>query len=494
MVTALTTHPWWSAILRWWLVLAASLVLVALVAPKRYTATSTLLIKKDRLPWAGFKTSKLPTWEAKAGSDDWNELAKELAGGEGASLSLWRETTFYFLLDQLAFDAYDFRPFLYSRSTQLEAVARASAAEALGVAAEPPDLLAAKVMEDLKVDVDEDSQLLTIAFTASDPQVAERMAMAYRDLLRESVDAMLDEKDMVTLGRLTSRVQDLEQELAQLDTRIAAYQAEESLIAPTKYLPAKYTELLGLRERQARQDALAQAADTYVALLVDRADAALETRRQLSLMDLGADPALDRPAASDFIYRDPTLSRLREDLAMLYMAQERDLLRYTETHPAVAGRSEEIRQVRQAIVDLLVQNNQVEAGKYLLESVAAHARSEVYAEAAAALEATLGNYPRWELDLLTLLRQRRINSALLGRMRDLEDMARSMVAKKEQSLIPFEDALASSKPTEPNLVVLGLALYVLGTLGAGGWLAFRDRLLAPDVTAGAIRRDYSAAQ
>lgn len=469
---------WWPALLRWWAVLAASLVIVAFAAPKRYTATTNLLVKKDRLPWSSFKTSKLPVWQPKVGEEDLSTIAKALEGGEGASISLWSESAFYFLLDQLAFDAYDFRPFLTARTTIREAVNRAEAADHFEADSLPDDLLAVKVLEDLKIDFDEDTQLLTIEFTSGDPDIAERLVGEFRELLLIEVNAMLDEKDAVTLKRLTERVADLEAELADLDARIAAYQQQEQLIAPTRYLPARYTELLALRERAARQDAAADAADTYVALLIDRADAAVAARSRVDLMDLatGGDPTSGRPEASALVYRDPTLATLREDLATLLLEQERDLLLITEAHPRIIGRAEQIQLVKNAIIDLLVQNNEVEAVSYIIESATAHARAKVFTEAADALEAKLDNYPRWELDLLTLLRQRRISVALLGRMRDLEDMAQSMVAKKESALIRMDDPLASSRASEPNLVIMGSALFFLGTLGAGGWFAFRDRL------------------
>jgi len=477
-MTSASLRSWWPALLRWWAVLAASLLIVAFVAPRRYTATTTILVKKDRLPWSSFKTSKLPVWEPKLGEEDLNTISKALEGGEGASISLWSESAFYFLLDQLAFDAYDFRPFLTSRTTINNAVDQAGIAAYFEADTLPDDLVANAVLEDLKVDFDEDTQLLTIEYTSDDPKTAEKLIGVLREMLISEVNAMLDEKDAVTLKRLNERVAELETEMVDLDSRIAAYQEQEQLIAPTRYLPARYTELLALRERAARQQAAADAADTYVELLMDRADAALAARHRSDLMDLstGGDISADRPAASDLIYRDPTLTLLRQELAALLLEQERDLLLITEAHPRIIGRLEEIQQVKTAIIDFLVQNNEVEAVGYIIESVTAHARAKVFTEAADAVQAKLDNYPRWELDLLTLLRQRRISAALLGRMRDLEDMALAMVAKKETALIRMDDPDASSKPSEPNLLVLGSALFIIGTLGAGGWLAFRERL------------------
>lgn len=474
MTAPLIPRHWWPALLRWWAVLGLSLLVVAFAAPRQYTASTTLLIKMDRLPWDTFKISKLPAYTPKAGSDDLQALAEELGGSAG--VALWREVLFLFLMDQLAWDAYDFRPFLTARTTTAEAVRRAGTAEAFKEGSKPQDEWLDKVGSGLEVTIDKEQQRLIIEYTADDPQDAEAMAAAYRQLLLERINAMLDEKDSATLAHITQRVADVRLKLAELESRVADYQSEEALVAPARYLPARYAELLGLRERAARQQALAEAADTYVAVVEARSLAARQAEAQSALFDLGTDPLADRPPVSGIVYRDPLLARLREDLAYLLLEQERDLLLVTGQHPRVIGRAEEITQVRQAILTELVKDNQVEMYEYLLEAVTAHARATVYNEAADALEAKLAEFPRWEYELLSLLRERRVHSALYRRLLEIEDMAQLMIAKQETFLRPLEASHAAHKPSEPKLWLLGGALYLLGTMAATGWLAMRDKL------------------
>ncbi|HYE76350.1 MAG TPA: hypothetical protein VEI97_00035, partial [bacterium] len=260
---AIPTMPrsWWGPLLWWWLICAVSVGGVWLLAPKRYTATATMLAKQDRIPWQGFSQSKLP--RADEEEDDLRALMKEQGLGED-SLTVWQEPTFAFLMDQLAFDAYDFRPFLYSWETTLEAAQRSGYAVELGVGEIPPDLLAITLGKDLEAEFDEQKGLLTLAFTADSPAAAEGMVAAYQELLDAKLNQILDEKDRVTMQRLGERLTELRSLVADLEGQFRAFEERERITAPTKFLTEGYLVALSLRERAARQQAVAEAAGYYL--------------------------------------------------------------------------------------------------------------------------------------------------------------------------------------------------------------------------------------
>ncbi|MEO7994332.1 MAG: hypothetical protein ABI743_08030 [bacterium] len=475
MILGIIPRPWLGPLLRWWIILGISLGLVVLVAPKQYTAYSRISVKLDRLPWATFKTSKLPTIKDK------NSLSALLdsQGLNSDVLNVWQEVAFAFLLDQLAFDAYDFRPFFNARTATLTALDRSGFRDEIQKNKPlPDDLLAQKLAAGMKADFDENTGVLSLSYTADTPEIAEGMLREYVGLLGEQVDHLLDEKDTVAMAGIQQRIAEIKNEVDTANAEATAYRVEHHLPAPTAVLSVEYARLVQLVEKRTRAQALSDAADTYVAELDARLQAnEVERGTDAALLfDLGADTE-DQAKVSTDVYKDPVLTLLREQLFQAYVLRDKDELVITEAHPRMELHHTRIAELQNSLRQRLLETSRSEELEYVIRGAEAHARSVVFDAEITRIQASMEQYPDYEEVLLALYRTVRIRGALLKRMYELEDMANSMLEKRESMFKIMDPPMATERWTEPKFYILGPALFLLGTLGAWGWLAWRDRVV-----------------
>ena len=318
----------------------------------------------------------------------------------------------------------------------------------------------ARLMADLKVELDKDTAILVVSYADEDP---ERAAKVVNEAVRQYMQQRPSlSKDESAVKFLNNQIQELEQRIDSLELKSQIYKSKSQVLAPEKQSQILFTTLADFDQEITR---------------VRTERIAKESRLRVIKQQLENGSAISIPVteASNSLSKMEYLNQLRKTLLDLQLKKNQLAQKYTEKHPDMIAVTSDIKNTEAKIQKEINEIIQLEE----TDVKAIRAQERELNRARAQVTNSIADLSRKEYELgkhtISIDELKNVHAALVSQ----REQAFSAARKKEhlvQARI-LEEAVVPFKPSSPNkklYLALGVVLGSVVSVAAAFFVEYFD--------------------
>lgn len=311
--------------------------------------------------------------------------------------------------------------------------------------------------QNISIQSGQDTDLITVQVNYHDPELAKKIANSVVENMQQETKELNQASLTGASDFIDSQLESTQKRLSELEDQLLEYREEHELLMPEtqgESLLERYAELEG---KMAESELMQQEAEISLN----------EINQKLEETD-------QKVISSESINRNPEINSIQSNLTSLYTELEGLRTKYTEKHPEVQAvqakidnleqtldnKAEEIVSGRTETNNPLYQNLNEQIIELEVQQVSSTARTEVYEERLAEMEAELDSFPQAELDFLRLQREKNVAEEIYLLLRNRKEEINIQQAMQTSDIFVIDNAYLPENPIKPNLM-LNLAVAAL---------------------------------